>query len=569
LTAVAVALLLVLLVLPSPLSSTRPDLHPQLEFAPVPPEERTPPPPDGNIEHLGLGSTAQVASPGDGGTGGAGAGGGGRGQGVSPSGKRCVGVPPRQTEDPTSPPCVSYFAGDNFGSTAHGVTATEVRILVYVRSDVTDIETSRGSEERPSNAYFDLFEPQNKDDHVIVRSLYALQRYFNDRFQTYGRTVHFFVYFASEDNSVESRRADAADNYARVHPFAVISDAGPNEVDYVTALARNGVLNFGSFAGRPAAFFQAFPKLVWGYQPTVEYQAHHFASYICRKVAGRTAVRSGNPGEAGRTRKLGLWHTADDEWPGLQLLARLVKDEVTGCGGAIDAEGTFAKCCIHQDYGSDPSYAANQMADFQQRGITTILWPGGVEGNAARAAATMGYFPEWIVLGDGTTETNGTPPFASQSASFDRRAVIVTPVVVRPENAQQQCSQAAREAEPRFPSADLRAACHYYDNLFQLFTGIQVAGPRLTPDTIDKGFHAIPAHPSGTVVSPACFYGVGDYTCVKDAQVELWDATMKSPDATTPGCWTLIEGGKRYLPDEWPGGNIDAQLTGATRCNGY
>jgi hypothetical protein len=54
------------------------------------------------------------------------------GKGVNPSNKRCVGNPPRQTEDPTSPPCVAFFDGDNFGSTYQGVTGEEIRVLIYV-----------------------------------------------------------------------------------------------------------------------------------------------------------------------------------------------------------------------------------------------------------------------------------------------------------------------------------------------------------------------------------------------------------------------------------------------------
>src|SRR5688500_15884936 len=42
--------------------------------------------------------------------------------------RRCVGDPPRQTEDPQSPPCVPYWEGDNGGSTYKGVTRDEIRI---------------------------------------------------------------------------------------------------------------------------------------------------------------------------------------------------------------------------------------------------------------------------------------------------------------------------------------------------------------------------------------------------------------------------------------------------------
>src|SRR5688500_10245544 len=48
--------------------------------------------------------------------------------------RRCVGNPPRQIEDPQSPPCVPYWAGDNGGATSKGVTRDEIRVA-YVGSE--------------------------------------------------------------------------------------------------------------------------------------------------------------------------------------------------------------------------------------------------------------------------------------------------------------------------------------------------------------------------------------------------------------------------------------------------
>src|SRR5256885_6473236 len=42
--------------------------------------------------------------------------------------RRCIGDPPRQIEDPQSPPCVPYWSGDNGGATYKGVTRDEIRI---------------------------------------------------------------------------------------------------------------------------------------------------------------------------------------------------------------------------------------------------------------------------------------------------------------------------------------------------------------------------------------------------------------------------------------------------------
>src|SRR5688572_17912425 len=42
--------------------------------------------------------------------------------------RKCIGDPPRQIEDPQSPPCVPYWAGDNGGATWQGVTRDEIII---------------------------------------------------------------------------------------------------------------------------------------------------------------------------------------------------------------------------------------------------------------------------------------------------------------------------------------------------------------------------------------------------------------------------------------------------------
>jgi hypothetical protein len=96
-----------------------------------------------------------------------------------------------------------------------------------------------------------------------------------------------------------------------------------------------------------------------------------------------------------------------------------------------------------------------------------------------------------------------------------------------------------------------------------------VAGPKLGPTSIDKGFHAIPQRASGEREVPACFYLPGDYTCVKDAEAMTWDNQGQAPGSNTPGCWRSIEDGRRYLPGKWPGGNINAQFDGNMPCNGY
>ena len=55
---------------------------------------------------------------------------------LAPVSGAALGNPPRQIEDPQSPPCVAFWEGtDNGGATAKGVTADEIRIAVAEWND--------------------------------------------------------------------------------------------------------------------------------------------------------------------------------------------------------------------------------------------------------------------------------------------------------------------------------------------------------------------------------------------------------------------------------------------------
>jgi hypothetical protein len=390
------------------------------------------------------------------------------------------------------------------------------------------------------------------------------------------------VYLSGGSNprTPENRRADAADNYTKIKPFAVLSAATEGaEDDYLDAMAKKGVLNFGSFGLRDENFFQRYPKLIWGYEPSIEVQVDQYANYVCNKVVNNPSVLAGGNLNA-KPRKLAMIHTTDKNWPNLIGAADRIKKRVEGCGGKILKEATFPTCCLTQDNGeftdtnnvggeTPTQRAAADMADFQQSGITTILWPGGINGNYGKSSSGIGYFPEWVIMGDNKLDANQPIRYSQNTQAFDHHAIVASPQTFEPNTEQQRCYQAYREADPDLPKADVGYVCEYYRNLFQLFTGIQVAGPRLGPTSIDRGYHAIPAVESTNVEVPACFYNPGDYTCVKDAQQEYWDASTTAPGATQPGCWRSIDGGKRYLAGKWPDGNINAQIKGNEPCNAH
>ncbi|HUR49546.1 MAG TPA: hypothetical protein VMY88_08495 [Acidimicrobiales bacterium] len=569
---VASSMMLALLaVLPSALNIPQTTPSETLEYAPVPPEDQTDVPPTGNFSSLGLGSSAGLATsessdlevP---------AGGEAGGRAIKTAGtKRCVGTPPRQTEDPLSPPCVAHFEGDNGGATYQGVTRDEIRVLIIV-DGFSATGSYKGDEDAPQKKYYDLAEPAKEEDHSNTRYLRAWQQYFNARFQTYGRWVHFWAYYPGE-RGPEARRSEAADNYAKVKPFAVVwPHEAENILDYNEVMAEKGVLTFSGLSALRAALFREYPGISWGYLPSLEEHAVSFSAFVCEKVAGKPVEFSGNQGENGAPRKYGLIYSVDPSQAFAKEFVGLVRPKVAKCGVtfAIEREQQYSDATV--DTRTGPEYAAEAMAAFQGEGVTTILWMFGFETNYSKSAAAINYRPEWILAGDGSSEGiwNGQAQdqsvWGGHAVSFTLHTKTLFGGVSPP------CREAYLQVDPDIPrgTLDMAQACFYYDELRQLFTGIQVAGSRLNPQTMDKGYHAIPAVPSKDPTVPACYYGPGDYTCVKDGTLVWYDAEYQDENnANTPGCWRLADGGQRYIPRGWPAGNVLAQRRDTDPCNGW
>ncbi len=566
---IALSLLLAMLsALPSSLNLPRSDPAETLEYAPVPPENQDAPPPSGNFSTLGLGASSSTAAlteetppetPSDGAIGGRAV--------KSPSTKRCVGNPPRQTEDPLSPPCVSRFEGDNFGSTYIGVARDEVRVLFYIDSSSGGRplpgSTSRADDEWARTGYVDFLEPAADNEEPRARMLRVWQRYFNERYQTYGRLVHFFAYFNGGARTPEQRRADAVDNLERIRPFAVVNFAATNTVPYVAAMTRRGVLVFaaGSFGsvGESKSYFTSSRGLIWSFDPTIEHRARLFTSWVCRKVVP-FAVSSSGSEFVGRPRKLGLLSQKSDRTPELEAYARLIRSGIQACGGNFAVDVTFPQAQVPTQ---SPQPAIDNIARFRTNNVTTIIWAGGGDSAHSQQAARTGYFPEWIVAPDGLNDTTFMAQFQDQTAW--QYAWVMTPQTRQGQPSEQQCSQAAKEADPAAPQIDVTNwGCPQYPYVQHLFIAIQVAGPRLGPPSIEKGFRAIPPIASSNPSVPACFYEPNDYTCVKDAMAEWWDPDGRDPAGNRPGCWRMPEGGRRYLTgygddSTWPATDLAAE----------
>lgn len=503
-----------------------------------------------------------------------------------PAGLRCYGNPPRQTEDPLSPPCVSVFTGDNFGETYQGVTGEEIVILIYADgSSPTSAtgtnsytNTSRGDEMNPVGpAYFDINDEPKADDHIVIRGARVWQTYFNSRYQLYGRRAHFYVFFSGSDGTLEGRRADAEEvtsGRTIPRPFAYIDIAtfrGNNQA-FWDGMARRGVMFFGSsgLLAMPNSFYTKYSPNVWGFYPDIEHKADQFVRYVCTNMVPYPVTLSGN-GNGGE-RVWGLLRTTDARFPNLRMYTDFVRQGLESCGVDFgNREYTYPIAGITIAAGRVPDYAYEGAARMRIDGTTTVVWTGGQETYYSRAMADAGVLPEWIISGDSVID--GFFPSQFQDARSFRYAWLVSNLLKANRREDTEAFKAYRDADPNGPAQDVDFPEMYRD-LAQLFQGIQISGPDLKPSNVSRGFHAIPENRSAKPEVPAMFFDPGDYTAVKDTHLAWWDPSSRPPTSNQPGCWRMMWGGNRFLAGEAPEGNHFEMREPAAApqdqpCNGF
>jgi len=487
-----------------------------------------------------------------------------------------VGKPPRQSEDPLSPPCVSFFNGDNGGSTHVGVTRDEVRVVVYEEGGFTYNYYNGPSETVPKNKTFDLAIPPEEGEPKKVYFYRVWQRYFNERYQTYGRFVHMYVHFGN-DQSAEGRRATAGEVLKSIGPFASVEYLYGNSGAFVAAMARREVMNFGGRELRALATYREHPGLVWSFAPSAERVAEAFSTFVCTKAAPYPASFSGNPGQNGAPRVFGWLQTTNPNMKQYQVIGALVRQKTEACGVRYVAEGSYP-VCPGLSVANNEEEAAAAMALFQANNVSTVVWPGCWEGQMTRAANAAGYYPEWLAADYRGFERSEVGAIGQDQNTWSRAWVVTPQQLMNADSipVDPACLDAYRSVDPNIDldSFEPNQACESFADLRQLFTGIQVAGPKLAPATVEKGFRAIPPKPSTNRFLPTCYYEPGDYTCVKDAIAQWWDPTAAGANtgAAAPfkgfqGCYRVGNDGQRFLPGQWPEGDILTMKAPGQICN--
>jgi hypothetical protein len=425
---------------------------------------------------------------------------------------------------------------DNGGATAPGVTEDTITVVVYITPDVDPI--------------LDYITAAIANDDTGAQSQDTYTGYtelFQSFYQTYGRKVElkFLVGSGGSDSEVAAR-ADATKAVEELGAFAVWG--GPVLAPAWTETIKNaGVICLGCPAVRDPAP-TVFPIVASGDQTRA-----HLAEYIIKKLAGKPAEHAGDEELASQDRVFG--HVYIETVGGPQA------EEAEGFKDALaDGDVELAEQIA---YSLDPATIAEQAAGIIEKlkaaGVTTVIFNGDpiAPKSFTEEATKQNYFPEWLYGGSALVDTNAFGRTYDQEQWAHAFGISSLAARVDPEAA------GAGELYEWFhgtePPADQSFAVLFPQPAL-FFSGLQAAGPNLTAETFRAGLFS-----GGTLeqalTAPTISYGDRgvwpevDYYGIDDFTEIWWD-----PDATGEdeigregaGMMRFVDGGKRYLPGDWP-----------------
>ena len=448
------------------------------------------------------------------------------------------------------PPCAQWLDKNNFGATSQGVTKDKVLVVRFI------------SQVDPATQAI-LKGAALADDPAVVTAAYqALFTYANDHYETYGRQVVFQDYNATgTDDNDEQIRNDAVKIATDIKPFLVF--AGALKVFGQTLAQRNIVCV--CTVTLSSQFYNENPPYIFGALPTSTEYAIQLAEYVGKRLANKPAKFAGdeiNPTQNYRTktRKFGLIY-------------------IEGIKGQVDPEGGRAADALTSELGKygvtltdkigytyDPGRnqqdLTTMIAKLHNDGVTSILmfvdplYPILITGEATRQQ----YYPEWIISGSGLSDTTAAGRLYDQQQW--KHAFGISPLWVTWTSVNKSTGyREVHHGNPNMKPGDEGVLVNIYQAAPQLiFTGIQMAGPKLTPQSFANGLFSYP-RTGGTPASPLVFYTRQYPTAIKDFMEVYYDSQRKGVDErglSGTGEIMKMNGGKRYLPGQWPPGDPNA-----------
>ncbi|HZU72626.1 MAG TPA: hypothetical protein VE990_07620 [Acidimicrobiales bacterium] len=455
-----------------------------------------------------------------------------------------VGQPPLQLNSPYAPPCAAGYNGKNPGATYQGVTVTTVRIAVG------DIAGATFPQNGPVPTQ------PSAGEGAADRFYTDMQLYFNQAFQLWGRSLQLIgvTQGTGASGDVKAETA-AAKDYSVFAATTYTPPFCPNAVqDHMPVFCR-GQYELPYYQQRQPYLYSWFMD---------ETQSDQFiAENICKNLAGKAAKWAG-PGLSGRPRKFGLIYSEDPTYPvdGPDI-ARDLKEQ---CNLSLAVDIGYD---LTAGDSNGNSALASALVRFEDAGVTTVLDEMDYLSSAefTNQAASAGYVPEWYDNGASLMDRNQLA--ADQNQAEWAHAFGFTTEEMEIPLSDTACYQVVQAVDPGYsPNESL---CNYqFPSLLQLVSGIQGAGPDLTPTTLDQGlvkngykYYSNPSWPAGGGFS------ADNPTYIKNVAEMWWKPGAVDPVTGDPtGAYEYLDGGARYRLGQLPGGDRPYFTSGTTVPDG-
>ena len=432
--------------------------------------------------------------------------------------------------------CYAPFKGSNGGATAQGVTATSIKVVVYLPEQ--------------NDPILSYIEGAIKDTATNAQTEATMQgwtKLFNHFAQLYGRKIDLVPYIATGlANDPVAAHADALTIATNIKPFAVLD--GPaleSSSAFATELATKHVLCINCSINPNMSYYAAHSPYLWSLGISGQQQLTHLVTYLSREVAGHPAAFAGDATLRAKTRKFGVVVL------GSATFTPTVLKQFKAAGVPIAQVVTY----------NSPidllTSAPTLIAKLRSAGVTSVIFDGDpiAPQSLTRAAQNQGYHPEWILSGSVLSDTAVFGRTYDQGEWSHAFGISFGTVRVAADG-----FKALYKWYNGVNPPDLTSAVIPYAAMALLVPVLQGIGPAVTAQNFKNAVFAAPK-PKAMLTSAMYSYGTkgiwpyADYAGVDDATEVWWKSTASGLDEIGrkgTGLYEYVAGGKRYLPSAWP-----------------
>jgi hypothetical protein len=384
-------------------------------------------------------------------------------------------------------PCVKPFTGDNGGATAPGVTKDAITVVVYIGDPAKNplqsatvkgagADVSPATQKETYQGYIDLF---------------------SKYYELYGRKINLKFFNGTGGPMDEIQARNDADTIADMHPFAVLNGANQTPA-WSNELAAHHILCLGNCSlAVPESSITHNAPYIWGTGPTPEQASLLTAKLVKNLLNGKTAQFAG-PALKNKKRVFGIVHY--DTIDGQQTSAfNKLKSTLTAGGVKVATDIPFLL-----DLSKAQENARTEISKLKAAGVTTVVYTGDPLTPAAltKEATAQNYFPEWVI------GSNVLVDIALFGRTYDQQqwqhAFGLALTMARTDQNAQESYNLYKWEYGKPPPNNTYGVIIVDPEA--LFTGLQLAGPDLTPQTFAASMFRTPIA-GGTPLSPTVSRG--------------------------------------------------------------